>query len=260
MKTEKYHLVLGIMVGILCVSVWAEMEPPLPEYEPSLIAQPNPALTGIEKLYVVIVPADAEPNEDVLTCKELETKVEQKLEAVGLDINQIRDGRRDFHIPELTVDIDMLKLKDSRRYIFRVQTSLARAVYLAKDSSWSIKADVWKTKPVMQAALAQDTPPAVTNLVLQQVEAFICAYRVASSQPGRSADANDTSAASVTMSGPAVEQVLAEYEYVASQNSEVFHKPDCRWAKKISSKNLVGYNSREDAIKAGKRPCRWCKP
>jgi len=62
------------------------------------------------------------------------------------------------------------------------------------------------------------------------------------------------------MSGPAVEQIMAEYEYVASKNSNVFHKPDCRWAKKISSENLVGYNSREEAIKAGKRPCRWCKP
>ena len=260
MKTEKYHLILAIMVGILCVPAWAEMEPPLPEYEPSLIAQPNPALTGIEKLYVVIVPADAEPNEDGLARKELETKVEQKLKTEGLDINQIRDGRRDLHIPELTVDIDMLKLKDSRRYIFRVQTSLARAVYLAKDSSWSIKADVWKTKPVMQTASTQDMPPAVTNLVLQQVKAFICAYHVANSQPGRSADANDTSAVPVTTSRPAVEQIMAEYEYVASKNSNVFHKPDCRWAKKISSENLVGYNSREEAIKAGKRPCRWCKP
>ena len=260
MKTEKYHLALAIMVGILCVPAWAEMEPPLTKYEPLLIAQPNPALTGIEKLYVVIVSADAEPNEDALACKELETKVEQKLEAGGIDINQIRDGRRDFHIPELTVDIDMLKLEDSRRYIFRVQTSLARAVYLAKDSSWSIKADVWKTKPVMQAASVQDTPPAVTNLVLQQVEAFIFAYRVANSQPDRSADANDTSAALVTMSRPAVEQVTAEYEYVASKNSNVFHKPDCRWAKKISPKNLVGYDTKDEAIKAGKRPCRGCKP
>lgn len=259
MKTQKY-LSLVLVAAILCVPAWAEMEPPLPEYEPSLIAQPNPALTGIEKLYVVIVLADTEPNEDALTCKELEIKVEQKLEAAGIDINRIRDGRRDFHIPELTVDIDMLKLEDLQKHIFRVQTSLARAVYLAKDSSWSIKADVWKTKPVMQAASAQDTPPAITNLVLQQVEAFICAYRIANSQPGRSADANDTSAVSVTTSRPSIKQVMAEYEYVASKNSEVFHKPDCRWAKKISPKNLVGYDTKAEAIKADKRPCRTCKP
>jgi len=86
------------------------------------------------------------------------------------------------------------------------------------------------------------------------------AYRVADSQPGRSADANDASVSSVTTSRPDVEQVMAEYEYVASQNSQVFHKPDCRWAKKISPQNLLGYDTREQAIEAGKKPCRWCKP
>ncbi len=52
----------------------------------------------------------------------------------------------------------------------------------------------------------------------------------------------------------------AEYVYVASVNSEVFHYPNCRWAKKISLRNLVGFKSREDALKSGRRPCKVCKP
>ncbi len=55
-------------------------------------------------------------------------------------------------------------------------------------------------------------------------------------------------------------RAVAEYKYVASKNSEVFHKPQCRWAKKISKRNLVGYNSTDEAVKAGKRPCKLCKP
>jgi len=55
-------------------------------------------------------------------------------------------------------------------------------------------------------------------------------------------------------------QIAAEYKYVASKNSEIFHKPGCRWAKKISPTNLVGYNSTDEATKAGKRPCKLCKP
>ena len=31
-------------------------------------------------------------------------------------------------------------------------------------------------------------------------------------------------------------------------------------AVKISEKNLVGYNTREEAIQAGKKPCAECKP
>jgi hypothetical protein len=53
---------------------------------------------------------------------------------------------------------------------------------------------------------------------------------------------------------------VAEYAYVASVNTEVFHQPNYRWAKKIAERNLVGFKSREDAIKSGRRPCKICKP
>jgi phosphatidylserine/phosphatidylglycerophosphate/cardiolipin synthase-like enzyme len=48
--------------------------------------------------------------------------------------------------------------------------------------------------------------------------------------------------------------------FVASVNSEVFHKPDCKGAKKIASKNLLRYSSREQAVQDGKKPCAECKP
>ncbi len=48
--------------------------------------------------------------------------------------------------------------------------------------------------------------------------------------------------------------------YIASKNSEIFHKPDCKSAAKISSKNLVHFDTRDEAIQAGKKPCGNCKP
>jgi phosphatidylserine/phosphatidylglycerophosphate/cardiolipin synthase-like enzyme len=48
--------------------------------------------------------------------------------------------------------------------------------------------------------------------------------------------------------------------YVASRNSQVFHKPACKSATKISDKNLVNYATRDEAIKAGKKPCAECSP
>jgi hypothetical protein len=59
---------------------------------------------------------------------------------------------------------------------------------------------------------------------------------------------------------PITQSQVAEYAYVASAQREVFHQPDCEWAKKISHQNLVGFKSREDAIKSGRRPCKVCKP
>lgn len=48
--------------------------------------------------------------------------------------------------------------------------------------------------------------------------------------------------------------------FVASKNSEVFHRPDCRSAAKITAKNLNNFGNRDEAIRAGKRPCAECKP
>ena len=54
--------------------------------------------------------------------------------------------------------------------------------------------------------------------------------------------------------------VLAAPQYVASVNKEPFHRISCRWAQKISPKNAVYYNTREEAIQDGHRPCKVCKP
>jgi hypothetical protein len=48
--------------------------------------------------------------------------------------------------------------------------------------------------------------------------------------------------------------------YVTSKNSEVFHRADCKSAAKISAKNAVRYTTRDEAIRAGKKPCHECNP
>lgn len=48
--------------------------------------------------------------------------------------------------------------------------------------------------------------------------------------------------------------------YVASKRSNKFHRPDCEWGQKIAPYNLIKFNSRDEAIKAGYEPCRVCRP
>ena len=147
------------------------------------------------------------------------------------------------------------------QYVFRIQTSLATKVSLPGELPLCIKADVWKTEPAMQAVSIKDMPAAVTGVVLERVDAFIHAY-LAANQPGTGV--SDANVASVTVAtkhpGRVTEHRPAEYKFVASKNSNVFHRPDCSSAERIKPANLVGYNSRGEAIKAGKRPCKRCKP
>lgn len=48
--------------------------------------------------------------------------------------------------------------------------------------------------------------------------------------------------------------------YIGNRNSKIFHYPNCQWAKKIAPQNKVIFESREEAIKAGYRPCKVCRP
>ena len=263
MKTGKYYLGIAIVIGILSAAVLGEVELPPPEDEPLLLAQPNPTLTGIRQLYIVILPPDAEPNKDCLNWKNLEAAVESKISQSGIKIAQAIQREhilRSLAIPELRIDINMLKTEEPVQYIFHIETSLAKKVYLTKDASQRIKVDLWKTELAMQAVSAEAMPAAVTSAVLEQVEGFIHAYLAANPPNKRPSDSNDISIVPKEQVKPAAESTPAEYEYVASKNGKVFHKPDCIWAKRIKPENLVNYSSRDEAINAGKKPCKQCNP
>jgi hypothetical protein len=270
MKNGKRYLGIAIVIGILCVAVLGEVELPPPENEPLLLAQTNPTLTGIGQLYIVILPPDAEPNKDGLVWKNLEAAVGNKISQNGIKIAQAIQREhilRSLAIPELRIDINMLKIVESQQYVFHIETSLAKKAYLTKDSSRCIKADLWKTEPTMRAVSAEGMPAAITGAVLEQVGMFIHAYLVANPSNKRPSDANNISKVAEEQLKPVAESApasqrgeLAEYKYVASKNSKVFHRPDCHWVRQIKPKNLVYYSSRDEAINAGKKPCKQCKP
>ncbi|MCH7826517.1 MAG: hypothetical protein IIC75_00870 [Bacteroidetes bacterium] len=55
-------------------------------------------------------------------------------------------------------------------------------------------------------------------------------------------------------------QPVENYKYVGTINSNIYHYPDCRWAKKITEYNLITFVSVEDAKHKGYRACKVCKP
>lgn len=71
-----------------------------------------------------------------------------------------------------------------------------------------------------------------------------------------------------TVSTPASSTVLAatpkpanaQYAFVASKTGKTFHLPGCPYAKAIKPENLIGFQTREEALAAGLKPCAHCKP
>ncbi len=287
MRTTNQIIILTVVITILSVPALANISSPL-EDEPDaiLIGQPHPELAGIEELYVVINLLDADPGKDGLVRSELDKLVRDRLKNAGItiaedDVDKInpdikkvlmrrlkeKDVRnlkwRSANIPELRVDVEMIKLDDSQQHVFRIQTSLARSVHLATQPKLGFQADVWKEKAAMQEVAVQNMPATVTAVVLAQVDSFTEDYRIANPPGRQSADANDIAALITTpanQSKTTVKPTTAEHEFVASKNSKVFHKATCSSAKRIKPGNLVSYGTREKATEAGKRPCKICKP
>ncbi len=49
-----------------------------------------------------------------------------------------------------------------------------------------------------------------------------------------------------------------ERYYIASKRGKRFHRPDCRFAKRI--KKRVIFKNRNEALERGLKPCSVCKP
>jgi hypothetical protein len=285
MKIGKHYSYIAIMIGILCVHTLGEIELPPSD---TLLGQPEPALRGLKQLYIIIRAPNAVPKSHGIVFEEIENSVAEKIKEAGItiaetDVNKMDPNSveartlkilkrrtdssnvknlkfRHGQIPELRVNIDVLGIKDSQQFVFHVQTSLARLVNLKNENRLSFKTEVWQSEPIMQIVSKDSMPAAVTSAVLEQVEAFIHAYMAANPPNKRPSEVNNISETTEEQLKPVAESTPGEYKYVASKSSKVFHKPDCIWVQRIKAENLVGYSSRDEAINAGKRPCKQCNP
>ncbi|MFH1715778.1 MAG: Ada metal-binding domain-containing protein [Planctomycetota bacterium] len=263
MKTRQYVLVLTLLAGIPFVSALVRAQPPLPDDRYSLISRPHPALAGVDIFRLSILRLGARAENDGLVWAELAGMVTDKLKKAGIELSP---GSRygDPNMPELRVYIEMLKLEASQQYVFRIQTSLARSTHLTEQLAPIFKADVWKLNPVMQAASVEDMPAEVADVVLDQVNVFIRAYRATNPPDSQSSDTGmhepNAATASEKNAGAYAKSAPGAGKYVASNSSGIFHRPDCRWAGNISPENLVTYRTRDEAMSSGKRPCKSCEP
>ncbi len=51
-----------------------------------------------------------------------------------------------------------------------------------------------------------------------------------------------------------------QFAYIGNIRTMKLHVPGCRYAARTSYQNLIGFGSRNSAIKLGFKPCGYCKP
>jgi len=70
----------------------------------------------------------------------------------------------------------------------------------------------------------------------------------------------ETSSSETSVSNETNTSLEKQGQYCGSVNSDVFHKPNCSYVDQINPENIVWYETREEAIAKGKRPCKRCGP
>jgi len=257
MKIKTYYFIFIVTTVFFCSAVSGRAEQSPPGEEPILINQSHPAFSGMDTLHVVVLQYGSKQDKDALLYKQLEEDVKEKLRLAGIDL-ETPTADNILSIPELRIYISMLVLEDSRQCVFHIRVALARAVCLKDTQRPVFKSEIWQTSPVMQAVSTEDLPDKVSDLVLEQVEDFIDLYKATNRSNKQLSDVNINEPG--LSSSPDKQIDSTEHKYVASKSSDIFHKPDCRWAQNISKENLITYKSKDEAIKAGKRPCKTCNP
>jgi hypothetical protein len=263
MKIKTYYLILAVTAGFFCAAASNPVEPPQSGGKPLLINPPHPAFAGIDELHVTVLRFGPTREKDRTFTKQIEADTEERLRNAGIEL-AAPTADNILTIPELRIYINTLSLEDSQQCVFHVRVALARAVCLKDEQTPVFKAAIWQTAPEMQAVSEQDTPEKVADLVAEQVDGFIDIFKTTNTSDAKPSEAgigrNASSSNPLEQADKNENSTAVEYRFVSSSNSNVFHKPGCRWAQNISKENLVIYKSREEAIKAGKRPCKTCNP
>lgn len=232
----------------------------LPREDQDVLVAADRVLADVEQLCVVVATHDTKQLEQLTDMPKLKARVEGKLREVGIKPVAGKTGLE----PKLVAHIEGVAVPECDKYVFRIQTSLNRLVTFSNRRDLQIQAEVWQVRPVMKAVARAEAAEAVAAEVLVQAEAFIGACQAARSLRKLTEEAprNASGLVPLNQTQPSVQnlQTVSGYPFVASRSSSVFHRPDCRWAQNIAAGNRVGYASREEALQAGKRPCKSCQP
>jgi hypothetical protein len=285
-------LVLVVLFFLFSNSIFAESEPvTLDLPQDADILNPNPALTDINCLYINIVLRSMNHDPNLLSGSQIEQQIEQQVRTAfqDCDINIIdtavdensgmgkrmkqRLGSsvtglkwRFYNIPEFRISIDLLNLNNTNQCVFRLKSSLLKKAKLENGPEALMMADVWQNEPVMRIVPVNDLTEALVTASVGDAKWFIGSWSAATKLK-KTIDVNQQGPlgprlekATVEKGKKSIKQQDAEMKYVASKNGKVFHKEDCQFAKRIKPENLVSYDTRDEAVKAGKNPCKTCDP
>ena len=217
------------------------------------------SLRGANVMTVDVV-CSQDVKETDLKQQDIQENIVKRLEQAGIKILPVQLWGTAPGRCRLKVLTKVYKPSDLDSFIYNLKVYFVQTVALERIPEVKIDAVTWELTWLAHGSRSKLTEAIPKNLTIM-TDNFIRDYHLANKLSGESSDTNNRNNVSVASpQGQIRTGVAARYKYVSSKNSQVFHSPECRSAKRIKPENLIGYNSRDEAIQAGKRPCKVCKP
>jgi hypothetical protein len=252
---NKTHI-LKFVAGMLCLLFLTSSD-----VQAALAYQTGPHYENIDAISLTIKYPAKTSVLDESYWEDIKTQHEQKLKEAGLNVSSDSNITNLKTGVKLVVDVELLKVPDANLFAVRIETVMGRQMLLAIGSDQIYIISMPLSTQRMKFVSEDELSDSVEKSVSRGIDQFIRNYQATKSLREKKDAQTGHVAADVNQPAQEVRQTQATKDvYVASKNSGVFHKPDCRSAQNISEENRIAYNSREEAVKAGKRPCKLCNP
>ena len=217
------------------------------------------SLRGVKEMNVDVV-CSQDVKETDLKQQDIRENIVKQLEQAGIKVLPEQLWGTAPGRCRLKVLIKIYKPSDLKIFIYSLKVYFVQTVSLERIPEAKIDAVTWELTWLAHGSKNKLTEAVPGNLKIM-TDNFIRDYNLANTKNDELSGNSEKNIVSVTVpEGQARSSVAASYKYVSSKNSQIFHSPNCRSVKRIKAENLVGYNSRNEAIQAGKRPCKVCKP
>jgi hypothetical protein len=217
------------------------------------------SLSGANVMTVDVVCSKGVKETD-LKQQDIRENIVTQLEQAGIKILPVQLWGTAPGRCRLKVLIKVYKPSDLDTFIYNLKVYFVQTVALERIPEAKIDAVTWELTWLAHGSRGRLAEAVPGNLKIM-TDNFIRDYHLANPLNGEPSGTNTGNSVSASApQGQIRSGVAARYQYVSSKNSKVFHSPQCRSAKRINPENLVGYNSKEEVVQAGKRPCKVCKP
>ena len=194
--------------------------------------------------------------------EDIRANIQRQLEDAGIKVRPLHMWRAVPGRCRLRVAVKVYRPAHQETFVYNLKVDFLQTATLGRDAQTQIDVVTWELMWFAHGSKSKLGQVIGQNLKVLTAS-FIKDYRQANPMDKDTAETRNsdkvlTPAKRRAKSKPG--SSAGKYEFTGSKGSDVFHKSNCHSVSTISTENVVGYKTRQEAVKAGKRPCKWCNP